>query len=429
MPLAPLSHGLWALTAPPAPATPPLAGPAETAVAIIGAGYTGLSAALHLAEAGIAATVLEAEEVGFGGAGRNVGLVNAGMWVRPDDLAATLGADHGARLICFLGGAPRAVFALVDRHGIACEARPAGTLHCAAGAAGRAEIETRAQQWQARGAPVELLSAAETRARIGGGAYAGALLDHRAGTIQPLAFARGLAAAAMRAGAAVHTGSPVTAAVRDGRNSDGGDWRLATPGGVLRAKWVIVATDAYTREVWPALRRGQVHLPYFNLATEPAPESAGILPGGEGCWDTRQVLTSIRTDAAGRLILGSVGRLGAVDRPIHEAWARRTLARLFPALGEVAFESAWFGQIGMTATHLPAFHQLDARVVAVAGYNGRGIAPGVAFGRALAEHAMGERPAEAMPLPVSPAGSARFRAAREAWIRFGAGLVHALAGR
>ena len=148
---------------------------------------------------GASVVVLEGAEIGFGGSGRNVGLVNAGMWVMPEAMPQALGSVYGPRLLDFLGAAPAEVFALVKRHGIDCEAVPNGTLHCAVGATGLAEITERARQWAARGAPVELLDASETARRLGGGRYAGSLLDRRAGTIQPLAYVRGLARAALAA--------------------------------------------------------------------------------------------------------------------------------------------------------------------------------------------------------------------------------------
>lgn len=161
----PTSHGLWELTAPHAPQTGRLAGEIDVDILVIGGGYTGLSSALHLAEGGARVAVLEASEIGFGGSGRNVGLVNAGMWVMPDTLVATLGQTHGERLIDLLGRGPRRVFDLIAQHGIECEQEPTGTLHCAVGRRGLEEIEARAEQWQRRGAPVEILDAEETRRR------------------------------------------------------------------------------------------------------------------------------------------------------------------------------------------------------------------------------------------------------------------------
>ena len=148
----PRSHGLWELTAPAPPPTTVLSESRKADVVVIGGGYTGVSAALHLAQGGAKVAVLEAVELGFGGAGRNVGLVNAGMWVMPDTLVDSLGADYGVRLLKFLGNAPSAVFDLIDKHGIDCEVVRNGTLHCAVGKAGLRELQERAAQWQSRGA-------------------------------------------------------------------------------------------------------------------------------------------------------------------------------------------------------------------------------------------------------------------------------------
>lgn len=422
----PKSHGLWAMTAPPPPATAPLAGAARADVAVVGAGYTGLAAALRLAEAGARVVVLEAAGIGSGGAGRNVGLVNAGLWVMPDDIVATLGAERGEGLLALLGGAPAEVFALVARHAIACEATPNGTLHCAVGRAGRAEIAARAAQWQARGAPVRLLDAEAARAMIGGGAYRGALLDGRAGTIQPLAYARGLARAAIGAGAAVHTASPVRAA-----EEGAGGWVLRTDAGTLAADWIIVAGDAYSFGPWESLAREQVPLPYFNVATPPVPEALRhrILPGRQGIWDTRQVLTSLRYDAAGRLVFGSIGALAGAAGPVHEAYARRSLARLFPELPPAPFEAGWYGTIGMTDDALPRFRRLAHNVVSISGYNGRGIGPGTVFGRLLADLVLGRIGADDVPLPESDVAVPRWRAAKAAFYAAGSAAAHLVGER
>ncbi|TDX31872.1 NAD(P)/FAD-dependent oxidoreductase [Rhodovulum visakhapatnamense] len=422
------SHGLWEETAPALAVadTPPLTSPAEADAVIVGAGYTGLSAALHLAEAGRRIVVLEAAEVGFGASGRNVGLVNAGMWTLPDQMPKALGPLYGPRLLELLGSAPAEVFALIARHGIACEAVRNGTLHCGVGAAGLAELTERARQWRARGAPVELLDAAEAHRRIGGGSYAGALWDRRAGTLQPLAYARGLARAAMAAGATIHARSPVTGIAREGA-----DWVARTPTGQVRAKWLVLATDAYTRQVATGLRREQIRLPYFNMATPPLPPDirATILPGGEGCWDTRRVLSSFRLDADGRLVFGSVGQLAAPDFAVHRDWALRAMHRIFPQLRGIGFATHWFGWIGMTGDHLPRLHLPGENALAIAGYNGRGIAPGTVFGKAIAAHVAGDLPLEAMPLPVSRIAPAPLRRGRELFFRAGAVATHLVSDR
>lgn len=422
-----LSHGLWEMTAPPAPPTSPLKGEVRADVAIIGCGYTGLSTALHCAEAGAKVVALEAVEVGFGGAGRNVGLVNAGMWLAPDDVATRLGPDYGARLLELLGDGPSEVEALVTKHGLACEFVRNGTLHCAIGQSGLAKIEERCAQWAARGAPVKLLGSEETARRIGVDVYAGSLLDLRAGTIQPLAYARGLARAALAAGANVHTRSPVRSAEKAGKV-----WRLKTDGGSVSADWIVVATDAYAEGApWPQGKREQIRVPYFNFATRPLSTElrASILPGREGCWDTRMIMNSFRYDQAGRLLFGSIGALRLAGLEVHRAWAKRALKKTFPQIGEVEFEAQWYGMMGMTGNALPRFHRLAPNVVTFCGYNGRGIGTGTVFGRLLAEHVLGKLSEKDLPLPVTDPDAPALPALREAYYEAGAQIAHAVGAR
>ena len=399
---------------------------ADSEVVIIGAGYTGLSTALHLGEAGIGATVIEAVDIGFGGSGRNVGFVNAGVWVQPDRVNEALGAFHGERLLQTLGEAPNYVFDLIEKYGIECEAERPGTLHCAVGRAGFRDITERAAQWQTRGVPVVLLDAAQTEAKVGSAFFAGALLDPRAGTIQPLSYARGLARAAVARGARIFTGEPVIGA----RETSSG-WTLSTPSGSITCQWVVVATDAYATDVWPTIRLQQIHLPYFNVATGPLAERLrrSVLPDRHGIWDTRQVLSSARLDAQGRLVFGSVGALEGSALHAHRAWARRAIRRIFPQLGDVDFESEWYGRIGMTDNSMPRFHKLATHVVAVSGYNGRGIAPGTVFGRLLARYVEGLITDADLPLPATNPVEPRFRRLREIAYEVGSQIAHTLDAR
>ncbi|MBA5801342.1 NAD(P)/FAD-dependent oxidoreductase [Rhizobium changzhiense] len=417
----PRSHGLWEKTAPEAPTTSPLDGPVSADVVIVGGGYTGLSSALHLAEAGSKVVLLEAKEIGFGGAGRNVGLINAGMWVMPNDLPGVLGPVHGERLLDLLANAPKLVMELIDKHQIACELERNGTLHCAVGADGLKEIEDRAAQWSARGAAVTLLDATETAKRIGSDAYAGSLLDKRAGTLQPLAYARGLAHAAVKTGVVIHTSSPVVATEQNGSR-----WIVKTAKGEVSADWIIVATDAYSTGPFEQVRNEQIYLPYFNFATVPLGHNLrqSILPGREGAWDTKEILSSFRMDQAGRLVFGSVGALRNTGLSVHKGWAKRALKRLFPVIGDVEFECEWYGQIGMTDNALPRFHKFAPNVVGFSGYNGRGIAPGTVFGRTLAEHILGRLREADLPLPPTAPSEPSFRALKEIWYEAGAQVAH-----
>jgi glycine/D-amino acid oxidase-like deaminating enzyme len=421
----PLSHGLWEQTAPPAPPTPALTGQVKADVAVVGCGYTGLSAALHLAEAGAKVVALEAVEIGYGAAGRNVGFVNAGMWVMPSEIPKALGPDYGERVLKLLDGGPAAVWALIEKHAIACDPVRAGTLKCAVGKAGLEEIEQRAQQLSARGAPVRVLGAAEAKARIGSDAYAGALLDERAGTIQPLAYARGLGRAAIAAGATVCAQSAVRAAERSN-----GKWTLKTGAGSAAADWVVVATDAYDVSPWPQGRREQILLPFFSFATRPLSANllASILPGREGCWDTKTIMSYFRLDRDGRLVFGSVGALRGTGLAVHRAWAKRALAKLFPLLGPIEFEHRWYGMIGMTRDAVPRFHRLAENVVTFCGYNGRGIGPGAVFGRVLADHILGRIAERDLPLPVTAPDVPALPALREAYYEAGAQIAHAAGG-
>lgn len=415
------AHGLWEASAPPAPPTQMLAGAIQADVAVVGGGYTGCSAALHLAEAGLRAVVLEAAEIGFGGSGRNVGLVNAGLWVMPETVPRILGEVHGQRLLDQLGAAPQLVFDIIERLGIDCQPQRNGTLHCAVGRKGLEEIAERERQWRKRGADVELLDAAKAARLVGGGDYAGALLDRRAGTIQPLAYVRGLASGAMAAGAEIYTSTPTI-----GREDLGDRWRITTPNGSVAAPWVIVATDAYSTGLWGAVKQEQVMLPYFNLATAPLGENLrqSILPQRQGVWDTRQILSSFRLDQVGRLIFGSVGSLRGTGAMIHRSWGRRELLRLFPQLRDITFEHEWYGHIGMTDDAMPRLHLHGRQIISVGGYNGRGIAPGTIFGRDLSRLVTKQLAVEDMSLPLTRHAPAPFRGVREAFYDVGSQLAH-----
>lgn len=422
------SHGLWEASAPAAPQTAALQEDLHADVVIVGAGYTGLSSALHCALAGMSVVVLEAEEVGFGGSGRNVGLVNAGMWVVPEQLPKALGDVHGNRLLRNLGNGPNVVFDIVQRYGIECQATRKGTLHCAVGASGLRDIQERARQWQALGAPVRVLNAQEAAQATGSQAYTGALLDERAGTIQPLAYARGLAHAAIKEGARIYTRSRVL-----GVKDLGQRWQLSTASGSVTADKVVVATNAYTPadSPWQTLTTEMVKLPYFNLATEPLPAHLcdSILPQRQGAWDTANVMTSFRFDQAGRLVFGGVGALRGVGKSIHHDWALRAMTKLFPQLKGIGFEHQWYGWIAMTHNNLPRLHQLARNTYSFSGFNGRGISPGTVFGREMSKLLSGQSRIEDLCLPLSPVAPVGLRSVREQFYEQGACAAHLVGAR
>lgn len=419
------NFGLWAATAPPPPALTPFEGDHSTDVAVIGGGFTGTSAALHLAQAGTDVVLLEAKEIGYGGSGRNVGLANAGLWVLPEDIVKELGSDYGERLNTVLGASSDLVYQLIEKHDIQCEAIRNGTLHCAHSPAGYRYLQEREKQWGQRGAPVKLLSRTEAAPKIGSDAFYGALLDMRAGTVQPLAYAYGLAHAAVGAGARLHIGSPVTSLQRKD-----GQWHLRTPMGSLRAKAVIMATNGYLSHIHGELQQTFIPFNFFQFSTRPLPEDIrqSVLSGGHGAWDTATVLTSYRLDQSGRLIVGSVGQAQGFARGLHRNWAERTIRRVFPQVGGVQMEYGWHGVIAMTVNHIPRFHMLGPDLVMVTSYNGRGIGPGTVFGKLLAELVSGASEKD-MPLPVLKPQPIFLRKLRELFYETGARLYHTLQRR
>jgi len=387
---------LWDRSAEEADYSAPLDGDAVTDVAIVGAGYTGLSTALHAAERGLVCHVLEAQQIGYGGSGRNVGLVNAGLWLPPQDVRERLGEAAGSALIDRLGAGPDTVFSLIERHQIRCEAVRNGTIHAAHAPKGMDDLAHRAGEWQRLGAPVELLSAEETADRIGSIAFHGGLLDRRAGTINPMGYVRGLARAALANGARISTGTRVQSLQKDGKS-----WVLDLGHARVRAARVILATNAYTDDLWPGLKRVFTTIHFFQLATEPLGERvAGILREGQGIWDTGTIMFALRRDAFGRLIVGSMGQAVGGEQGLSKRWAARRLEHLFPDLGPVEFEQAWHGSIAMTPDHLPRIHRLADGLYTPIAYNGRGIAPGTVFGKAMAELLAGGSESD-LPLPVS----------------------------
>ncbi len=372
-------------------------GDVETDVAIVGGGFTGLSTALFCSEKGFGAHVIEAKRIGFGGSGRNVGLVNAGVWHPPAAVRQKLGRTYGPRFVKRFGEGPAQVFSLIEKHQIRCEVTRTGTIHAAHSPAGLRDLEARHAEWQALGEPVDLISREKMVEKTGTNVFYGGLLDHRAGTVNPMGYCRGLARSALGAGATISTGVKVTNLRRDGQT-----WVVETTSGTVRAKHVVLGTNAYTDELWPDLKRVFTIIHYFQLATKPLQaDMSHILPGRQGIWDTGQIMFSLRRDAFDRLVIGSMGTvIGAAGRGLSQRWARKQLARIYPELGPVEFEEAWHGRIAMTPDHLPRIYQLAPNLYTAIGYNGRGITTGTIFGECMADLIAGMDPAD-LPLPIT----------------------------
>ncbi len=388
---------LWASTASPDVAAPPLQASVSTDVVIIGAGFTGCAAALALALRGARVRVLDANSVGWGASGRTGGQVIPGMKFDPDEIDAMFGPELGPRMVAAAGSVGDEVFGLVERHSIACDAQRKGWLQPAFSPRSLELALRRCAQWQGRGAPVVPVSHSRMAQVLGTDHYLGGWEDRRAGHVQPLSYVRGLAAVAQRSGAVFHNESAATSLTHQGAK-----WRITTLKGVIEADQVLLATNGYTDGLWPGLARTVVPMISFQAATAPIPDSLGksILPEGHCASDTRRLLWYFRRDAHGRLIMG--GRAPyREDRGAADAgYVRNAVNRLYPQLVDTPFEFHWSGKVAMTQDHLPHLHRLDNGLWAALGYNGRGVGLATLMGRFLAELASGASPQD-IPFPVT----------------------------
>ncbi|KDE38478.1 L-pipecolate oxidase [Nitrincola lacisaponensis] len=417
-----LQQCLWRLTSgETVPSLPRLEGERHTEVCVIGGGITGLSCALHLQEYGIKALLLEAAELAEGGSGRNVGLVNAGMWLPPEDICQRLGKDLGDRANQQLAEAPALVFDLIERYRIQCDARRQGTLHLAHNAAGVRSLEQRHAQFQRQGAPVELFQGADAAQLTGSERIPAVLLDRRAGVINPYAYTLGLARAAMAGGAQLYCRSPVISLQREASG-----WRVQTPTGSVLADQVVLASNAYTEGEWTELTRHFFAGYYYQVASAPLSGAAAdaILPGGQGAWDTRKVLSSICRDTDGRLILGSLG--SGEHKPVSwlRCWAQRIQRHYFPDLPEVEWQLHWSGRMGFTPDHVMRLFSPAPGLLAASGYNGRGNTTGTLVGKGFAQW-LAEGSDRGLPLPLSQPVAISARQLRSVAYEAGFSLYHA----
>ncbi len=416
----PLPPSLWVATARAAPATPPLDASSRADVAIVGAGYSGLAAALQLAEAGVSVVVLESGEPGWGASGRNGGQVIPGLKFDPDELVAMFGPKAGEHLVDVAGGAADTVFDLIARHGIDCEARRCGWIQPAFAAADLGLIARRAEQWQRRGAPVAMLDRDTACRLIGSPIYHGGWIDRRAGSLQPLSYCRGLARAAQKAGALVCGGSRVSALARDGAR-----WKVTTAHGpTVSAERVLLATNGYTGALSPWHRRRIIPIGSYIIATEPLPEALAleISPKGRSFFDTKNFLYYWHVSADRRMVFG--GRASMMPTSIeHTAEILyRGLVTVHPQLAGYRIDYAWGGNVGFTFDRMPHAGRTKDGVAYAMGCCGTGVALMTHLGTQVGEWLTGgEAPALAkLSFPLVPApyeGRAWFLPFAGEWFR------------
>jgi glycine/D-amino acid oxidase-like deaminating enzyme len=375
---------------------------------IVGGGFTGLSAALHLAEAGVDTVLLETGEPGWGASGRNGGQVITGLKQSASELERTFGSGRGRRVFDFAEGAADFLFALVGRHGIECEAARTGWIRAVHSHAALGAIAPAVEEMRRRGAPLEMLDRERVEELLGTDAYVGGFLDPRGGRLQPMSYARGLARAAQRQGGRIHGSCRVHRLMAEGDR-----WRVETEGGSVTASRVLLATNAYTDRLWPRLAEGVIPVYSVQVATRPLGSNLRrtILRDGHVVSDSRRLLLYFRLDDEGRLVFGGRGSLRDGDSSASSGIVTTAMRRVFPALAEEGIEFAWSGQVALTLDGLPHVFRLAPGVVAALGYNGRGVAMATTLGAAVAEaFCRGEM--DELALPATALRTIPFHAAR-----------------
>ncbi len=392
---------LWHATSAPMAGLGGLRGAVEADLLVVGGGFSGLSTALHAATSGLRVVLLEANRIAWGATGRNAGFVVPNFAkVDPDSIRATLG-DQAEPLIRMAAGSADLVFDLIRQYAIDCDARQTGWIQPSHSEAAFAKAKDRVRQWSELARPVALLSRAEVTRLTGVEGWLGGWTDMSGGILNPVEFARGLARAALAAGAQVFETSPVTDLRRLGT-----DWRATTPGGQVTARRVVLATNAYAGQLWPGLARSFFPLRVFQVATQPLPISlrTRLLPEGQCVSDSRRNLFTFRFDAENRLISGGMDiiALGAdsrVPRCIHRRMAQ---VLQVPDLPPLAYH--WSGMASVMPDFLPRVVELAPEVIAGFACNGRGIAMSTAMGREMANWAAGA-PTASLAIPQRPAAA------------------------
>lgn len=413
-PLFPLEPSLWHATAKPGIVPPPLDADTTADVCVVGAGFAGSTAALELASAGVSVVLLESREPGFGGSGRSGGQVIPGLKYDPDEMVAKYGSEAGRALVAFAGSTADAVFDRIARHSLDVPHSRIGWVQGAHDAQSVATVTERAAQWKRHGVEgARFLDRAEVASLLGTSVYHAGWFDPRGGAVQPLSYVRALAGAAVAAGARLHGETPVADVVREGSK-----WRVKTTRGAsVLADKVIVATNAYTRDLLPPSGRTVVTPNSYQVATEPLPADvlATLLPGASASSDTRRLLNYFRLDHTGRLLMG--GR-GPSRQPTSDAdWAHleRAARRMFPQIGDAKIDKRWCGHVSVTPDHLPHVHEPEPGLVINIGCQGRGVGLETAMGAALAAYALTDD-ARKLPFPLTKMRAIPFHFLQELYV-------------
>jgi glycine/D-amino acid oxidase-like deaminating enzyme len=407
-----LEGSFW--TGPPADPQPPLEGEARADVAVVGGGLTGLATALALREAGVDVAVVERDFCGSGASGRNAGHLTPTIGKDLPTLVRVFGEARASAFARFADRAVGCAEELIGRHAIDCDYVASGNVLAGLHPGQRARLERAVEAAARLGAKVAFLDEREVRRRELPECVRFGILEERGGTLDPGKLVRGLRAAALGAGARVYEGSEVR------RIATGRMPRIETGTGTLRAKRVVVATNAYTPATLGWLRHRVVPLRVELFATHPLSDAARARlgwSGREGLYTAHEILESWRQTADGRLVGGSRWVRYGYGSTLSDGASPRLLRRLAGLLGErfpgldAPIDAFWGGWIGSTLDFLPVFgtRGRHANLHAGLAYNGHGVAQACLFGKLLADAALGRESADAelfarrgVPLPPEP---------------------------
>jgi glycine/D-amino acid oxidase-like deaminating enzyme len=381
--LAESEFGVWSVSAPALPPLPRLDGPIESEVAIIGAGYTGLSTALHLAEAGTPAVLLEAGEPGSGASGRTTGWLEPNWWLAtPRSIAAMHGAQRGAELSRWVASGPKLLKRWVTEYRLEIEPEQSGILLATSGAAKAQALESEARDWQALGVDNDYLDGAAVAQHVPTRRYCGGLLLREGTTVNPLALSRELARACLLRNTRLFVESPVKRIVREHAA-----WRLETPRGRVRCNRLVLATDAYTRDLWPALTAAFATWQVAVIASKTGAGVRDLLPRNAAFGDlSLGNLFTLRSARGDRLVSSTFAPLWRRSRNaalLAQPFMRK-FRSVFPDGPAPTWQYAHFGEIGLSRDMLPRLCAIGPDAWTAYGYSGTGMNLALLLGGELA---------------------------------------------
>lgn len=396
----------YAASANPAPVYPPLEGQVEADVCVIGAGYTGLSSALHLAERGYRVVVLEAERIGWGASGRNGGHVGVGQRRGQDDLEKLLGADTARQLWDMSVEAVQLVEELITRHGIQCDLKR-GIMHLAAKRSHNRELQEEVELLRERYGYEQIRYAEEDEARslVGSERYFGAQVDSGSLHLHPLNYALGLADAAAAAGVQFFEHSRVT------DYKGGSPCTVNTGKGQVKAKNVVLACNGYLGGLEPRMAGKIMPINNFVLATEPLPDEVAreLIANDHALQDTLFVIDYWKLSGDNRLIFGGGENYTARFPQNIRHFVRKYMLQVYPQLADTQIEFGWGGTLAITMNRMPHLGRLEPNVFYSQGYSGHGVPTATLAGKLIAEVVAGTEERfdilAQIPTPSFPGGT------------------------